>query len=396
MGSSLSAREANAPSRITAAGVTPSTANGAPSVSEFWVRVPVLSAHSTSTPASSSMATSRLTMACFLASSRAPTAIVTDSTVGIATGIAATVSTRANCSVVRTGSPRRIAVTTITRDQRDREEDQVVADLEHGALEMADGVRVLDQFGGLAEVGVSAGGVDQGADLTLPDDGSGEHGVAGLAGGGQRLPGQRGLVDLDLVAVQQPGVGGDDVTQAQPDHVTGHQLPRRCGDPCAVAHHARVDRQLGFQGLNRVAGLAFLGVADHAVGHQQQQDDKEIRPVPHRARQDDGDLDHPRDRTPEVAEELQQRVGLVFGDLIGPVLGQPLAASAVLSPSGRVAQLRLHLGHRRRLEVADPARHCPHRRSEGVACGVSVVTVSGPGAGRQRQVRGIGELAGHA
>ena len=45
-------------------------------------------------------------MACFLASSRAPTAIVTDSTVGIATGIAATVRTRANCRVVSSGSPR--------------------------------------------------------------------------------------------------------------------------------------------------------------------------------------------------------------------------------------------------------------------------------------------------
>ncbi len=111
IGSSLSAREASAPFRMTVVGVTPSMLNGVPNVSEFWVRVPVLSAHSTSTPASSSMATSRLTMACFLASSRAPTAIVTESTVGIATGIAATVRTRANCSVVRIASPRRIAVT---------------------------------------------------------------------------------------------------------------------------------------------------------------------------------------------------------------------------------------------------------------------------------------------
>ena len=76
--------------------------------------MPVLSEHSTSTPASSSIATSRLTIAFFLASSRAPTAIVTDSTVGIATGIAATVSTRANCSVSRIGSPRTIDTTVIT------------------------------------------------------------------------------------------------------------------------------------------------------------------------------------------------------------------------------------------------------------------------------------------
>jgi len=60
------------------------------------------------------MATSRLTMALFLARSRAPTAIVTDSTVGIATGIAATVRTRANCSVSRTGLPRTIDTTVIT------------------------------------------------------------------------------------------------------------------------------------------------------------------------------------------------------------------------------------------------------------------------------------------
>ena len=38
-----------------------------------------------------------------------PTAIVTESTVGMATGIAATVSTSANCSVVRIASPRKIA-----------------------------------------------------------------------------------------------------------------------------------------------------------------------------------------------------------------------------------------------------------------------------------------------
>ena len=102
----LSAREERAPSRMTSAMGTLLTAIGSPSVSLFWVRVPVLSAHSTSTPANSSMATSRLTIACFFASRRAPTAIVTESTVGIATGIAATVRTSANCSVVRISSPR--------------------------------------------------------------------------------------------------------------------------------------------------------------------------------------------------------------------------------------------------------------------------------------------------
>ena len=90
------------------------TLNGSPSVSLFWVRVPVLSEHSTSTPANSSMVANRVTIASFLASRCAPTDMVTDSTVGIATGMAATVNTRANCSVVRIGLPRRSETATIT------------------------------------------------------------------------------------------------------------------------------------------------------------------------------------------------------------------------------------------------------------------------------------------
>ncbi len=88
-------------------------------------------------PASSSIAASRLTIASRRARRRAPTAIVTESTVGIATGIAATVSTRANSSVVSIGSPRTSATTRITATSASAMHDQVVADLQHGALEVA-------------------------------------------------------------------------------------------------------------------------------------------------------------------------------------------------------------------------------------------------------------------
>jgi hypothetical protein len=207
--------------------------------------------------------------------------------------------------------------------QRHGEDDEVVADLEHGLLEVTDGVRVLDQLGGPAEVGVGSGGVDQGTDLAPADHRPGEHRVAGRSGRGQRLPGERGLVDLDLVAVQQPGVRGDDVPQPEPDHVPGHQLPGRGRGPLAAALGAGVDGELGLQRVDRVAGLAFLGEADDTVGQQQDTDDDEVRPVPDRPGQDDRDLDHPRDRTPEVGQELQHRVGRVLGDLVRPVLLQP-------------------------------------------------------------------------
>ena len=139
--------------------------NGSPRVSLFCVSVPVLSAQSTSTPANSSIATSLLTIACFFASRRAPTAIVTDSTVGIATGIAATVSTSANCNVVRIGSPRKNANSDDHGDEDHSQNDQVVADLQHGLLKMADGDRRLHQFRRLAKISFAARRVDKRADF---------------------------------------------------------------------------------------------------------------------------------------------------------------------------------------------------------------------------------------
>ena len=70
-----------------------------PTLNLFSVRVPVLSEQRTSTPASSSIATSFLTIASLLARFIAPTAIVTDKTAGSAAGIAATIKTRENLKI---------------------------------------------------------------------------------------------------------------------------------------------------------------------------------------------------------------------------------------------------------------------------------------------------------
>ncbi len=340
-----SARDASAAARMTCAAGTSFTLNGSPSVSLFWVRVPVLSAHSTSTPASSSMATRRLTIACFLARRRAPTAIVTDSTVGIATGIAATVSTRANCSVVRIAVAAKDGEGDDHGDQRHRQDDQVVADLQHRALKVTDRVRLLHELRGLAEVRLVARGVDQRADLALADDGPREHRIARLALGRQRLARQGGLIHLDRVPLQQPRVRRHDVPQAHAYHVARHELSRRRSDPLAVTLHPGLDGQLGLQGGDRVAGLALLPESDDGVGAEQNEDDAEVRPVPGDRREDHGRLDHPRNRAPEVRQELQQRIGLLLLDLVGPVLGEPLLSLRLTEPIRRRAQLGLELRH---------------------------------------------------
>jgi len=137
MGSSVVRAGANAPTRMTSAGVEVSMLNGVPNVSDFWSGCPSCPRTAVHT-ASSSMATSRLTDGRVLASSRAPDSHRHRQHGGHRDRDRATVSTRANCSVVRIALPAHQGGDDDDGDQHDRQDDQVVADLEHGALEMAD------------------------------------------------------------------------------------------------------------------------------------------------------------------------------------------------------------------------------------------------------------------
>ena len=149
--------------------------------------------------------------------------MVTERTVGIATGMAATSSTKANSNVSSTGSRRKSATTTINSTRADRKHDQVVADLEHGTLEMADGSGPLNQLRRFAEVRVRAGRVHHGVRLTSTHDRTGKHCFAGFACGGQRLAGQRRLIDFDRISRQQTRVGRHDVAHSHPNDVTRNE-----------------------------------------------------------------------------------------------------------------------------------------------------------------------------
>ena len=94
------------PPRISSSRSGAAKTTGSPRVSRLRVRVPVLSEHRMSMPAISSMDSRRVTMAFSLDRARAPTAMVTDSTAGRATGMEATVRMRANCTRFRMWAPR--------------------------------------------------------------------------------------------------------------------------------------------------------------------------------------------------------------------------------------------------------------------------------------------------
>ena len=115
IGSWSSRREASAPARTTSSGSVAASRIGSPSLSWFLVSVPVLSVQRMSTPAISSMAARRETMAFCFDRSRAPRAMVIEKTAGMATGIEATSSTRTNCRMVSASSQRQSWATTISR-----------------------------------------------------------------------------------------------------------------------------------------------------------------------------------------------------------------------------------------------------------------------------------------
>ena len=165
------------------------------------------------------------------------------------------------------------------RYQGQRQQDQELPDLEHCLLEVADRRRVLDQLGRFSEVSVRARRVDECTDLTLADDGAGEHRVTRVVSHREGLSGQRGLIDLHLVARQQPGVGRHDVPHAQADDVARHQLTRGRGHPLPVTPHPGLDRQLGLEGVDGLARRVLLGKADDGVRQQEDEDDEEVGPV---------------------------------------------------------------------------------------------------------------------
>ena len=196
---------------------------------------------------------------------------------------------------------------------------------------MADGVGLLHELRGLAKIGFFAGGIHQCADFTPAHDRSGENRLAGLARGGQGFAGQRRFIHLHRIALEQARIRRHDIAQTQANDIARYQFPRRRGDPFAIPLDAGVDGQIGLQGGDRVARLTLFPEADHGVGHEQHEDDTEIWPVPDHARQNHRHFDHPRDGTPEVGEEFQQRIGLLLLDLVGAVLRQPLGRFSLAS-----------------------------------------------------------------
>ena len=241
------------------------------------------------------------------------------------------------------------------RHKRQRHDDQEVPDAQHRALEVAHRVRRLHQVCRLSEERLLAGGDDAGVHLARADHRAGVDRLARLALHGQRLPGQGTLVDLDRLSRQQRRVSRDDLADADVQEVPWHEKSRRNRRPRAIPPDAGGQRELRPERGDGVPRLEFLPEADCRVHQQQRDDDHEVLPVAHHRGQDRGHLDHPGNRSPEIREELQQRV-------------RPLRRQLVVSESGELLVRRGTREARRGTGAPPwPGRHAPGtgRRQRG-------------------------------
>jgi len=70
------------------------------------------------------------------------------------------------------------------------------------------------------------------------------------------------------------------------------------------------------------------------VGQKQRKNHEEIEPMTDNAGGGYGGFNHPRNRTPEVGEELQDLVGFFFGDRVGPYWREAFLSFGLAEASG--------------------------------------------------------------
>ena len=132
------------------------------------------------------------------------------------------------------------------------------------------------------------------------------------------------MIERDRLALKQLQVGRNDVAQCDVDDVAGHQLAGRQIDPFAVTPDPGSRRQTLLEQRDGVVRLVFLPERDAGIDQQHQKNDGEIRPVAGQARQQGGRFDHPRNRPPQVRQQLAQRAAVFFDNGVGTEFGQSL------------------------------------------------------------------------
>lgn len=224
--------------------------------------------------------------------------------------------------------------------------DAEVPDGRENLLEVAHLVGAVDQVCSLSEESVDAGGDDDGLDLALLAGGAGEDLVVGVLGDGKGLAGESGLVDLQSVAFEETGVGGDDVTELDADDVAGDENGGFLLAPFAVSEDLGFGSEAGHEGGGGVAGVVLFDETDGGVDYEQADDADEVLPVGGLALavgEDDchqsSSFHNPRQRVPHETKKLEEFPFLLLFQFVGAEDLNPRASFLRTQPLAAAFQL---------------------------------------------------------
>ena len=127
------------------------------------------------------------------------------------------------------------------------------------------------------------------------------HGRVLLRGHG--FPGQHGLVDGEVVGLQQPQVRGDLAPGLQQDDIARHQRVGVDLQGLAAPRHPGAGRHQPLQGLGRALRPELLNGADDGVDQQHREDEPRVRVLP----QPEGDQGRDQQDIDQRALELAQK-----------------------------------------------------------------------------------------
>jgi hypothetical protein len=236
-----------------------------------------------------------------------------------------------------------------------------------------------------AEPGALAGGDDHDPAAAAGHEGAGEDEVGRLGRVRRRLgerplltqdrlgfPGEGGVVDLQAMRHQHPGVGRDPVALGQQDDVAGNQLHRW---DAGLLPAPQDDRGLGQECRQRLGGplgAVFLGEREQAVDDDHHDDrPAELRQLPHEG-EPGRRPQHEREEVGELRDELADRAGpLVLREQVRADPGQPRRGLIGPEPVGLAPDVgehrvrRLH-GHRQQVRGPVGRGHLLSRRPADV------------------------------
>ena len=161
--------------------------------------------------------------------------------------------------------------------------------------------------------------------------------------GRHRFAGERSLLDVKVLALEQARIGGNQIAGGKPDHITRNHLASWNLDPFSIAHYRGAGRHLVAQSTHRTLRTKGLKKVERDADDHHRGDNRRVDDLPEHARDHAGREQNQHQRIGAEAQELDQRAGEFRGDrfigseafeaLLGLILRQSARGDALVARS---------------------------------------------------------------